>query len=200
MSELSFTAKQAAEALGASPAQTRRYGAALEEVTGEAIARHPRDGRLYRRDQIEVMGRAKALVEANPGLTITQALTLALGGESDLAHAEATAGLNLPSEALSEALERALARSLLPELQGLRAEVAALRSELAAARSLPLSVSPERIDRALAVEMASERPPVVEGDSGAAKSPSAALGEAQNEADGPMVRAARWLEQRFRGQ
>lgn len=199
MSELSFTAKQAAEALGASPAQARRYGAALEEVTGELIARHPRDGRLYRRDQIETMGRAKVLVEANPGLTITQALTLALGGDSDLAHAETTAGLNLPAEAISEALERALARSLLPELQGLRAEVAALRSELAAALSPPLGVSPERIDRALTVEMASERSPVVEGDSGAAKSPRAALGEAQNEADGPMVRAARWLEQRFRG-
>ncbi len=191
MSEISFTAKQAAEALGSSPAQARRYGAALEEVTGSPVTRHPRDGRLYRRDQIETMLKAKGLVEANPGLTITQALTLALGGTPDLAHAESTAGLNLPSEALSEALERALTRSLLPELQGLRAEVAALRSELTAARSLPPGVSPERIDQALEVEMASERPPAVEGGDGGAESPGEASGVAERTADGPMTRAAR---------
>lgn len=200
MSELSYTAKQAAEALGSSPAQARRYGAALEEVTGEPIARHPRDGRMYRRDQIETMLKAKGLVEANAGLTVTQALALALGDGLDLAHAESAAGVNLPpealSEALSEALERALKRSLLPELQGLRAEVAALRSELAEARALPPGASPERIDRAIEAEMlgASERAPETEAGGGSARFPSEALGAAEAQPDGPVVRAARWLE------
>ncbi len=215
MSELSYTAKQAAEALGSSPAQARRYGAALEEVTGEPIARHPRDGRMYRRDQIETMLKAKGLVEANAGLTVTQALKLALGDTLDLAHAESAVGLNLPSEALSEALERALTRSLLPELQGLRAEVAALRSELAAARALSVEASggimngvelQRQEKESWLTEMtgrefmgASERPVEVKGSVGSARSSGESLGEAEGLADGPVTRAVRWLERRLYG-
>lgn len=81
-------------------------------------------------------------------------------------------------EMIEEALERTLKRSLLPELQGLRAEVAALRLELAEARALPTS----------------ERPEAVEEGRRRGGGPSLALGEAQGPSDGPMVRAARWLE------
>jgi len=170
---------------------------------------------MYRRDQIETMLKAKGLVEANAGLTVTQALKLALGDTLDLAHAESAVGLNLPSEALSEALERALTRSLLPELQGLRAEVAALRSELAAARALSVEASggimngvelQRQEKESWLTEMtgrefmgASERPVEVKGSVGSARSPGESLGEAEGLADGPVTRAVRWLERRLYG-
>jgi hypothetical protein len=107
--------------------------------------------------------------------------------------------LSRPDEALElvEALRSELeaVRRGLAELPALREEVAALRSELAASRALPPGASPERIDRALEVEMASERPPAVEERPGGGESTGDALGGA----DGPVVRAARWLERRLRG-
>lgn len=188
MSEVSYTAKQAAEALRISAAQARRYGAALEEVTGEPIARHPRDGRMYRRDQVETMLKAKGLVEANTGLTVAQALTLALGETPELARAETTVGLDLPSEMLSDALERALTRSLLPELQGLRAEVSELRAELLEQRSGSMAQQPETLTQDLTL-----------GGSAAVVDKAAGKDSTSAQDDGPLTRAARWLERRLRG-
>lgn len=65
------------------------------------------------------------------------------------------------------------AQALRKEVQTLRDEVVSLRSQLSEARALPPAATPERIDRALEVEM------------------QAAAG------DGVMVKAARWLENRL---
>lgn len=126
VSEVTYTARQAADRLGLSVAMTRRYAAAFEEITGEPIRQHPRDGRQYRPDQLEVMLRAKAFVEANPRLSVFQALQLALGESPAVATPAVTEEPGGASGALAEALER----SLLPELRALREEVAGLRSEL----------------------------------------------------------------------
>lgn len=67
--------------------------------------------RQYRPDQLEVMLKAKALVEANPRLSVFQALQLALGEPPAVATPAVTKGPGGASEALAEALER----SLLPE-------------------------------------------------------------------------------------
>lgn len=123
-----FSARQAADRLGLSPAMTRRYGAALEELTKEPIRQHPRDGRQYRREQLETMQRAKSFVEANPRLSVAQALQLALGEAPAVATPAVPEGSETPSEALSEVLVQALERTLLPELRALREEVAGLRA------------------------------------------------------------------------
>lgn len=135
-----FTAKQAAQRLGLSLAMTRRYGAALEALTGEAVRQSPRDGRLYRRDQLDALMRARDLIRADPQLSVTAALARALGSDDGATQAVAT----LP-ESVSPTFSDALARELLSTLEGVRAELAAahadreelreLRAEVAALRS-----------------------------------------------------------------
>jgi DNA-binding transcriptional MerR regulator len=126
-----YSARQTAERLGLSPAMTRRYAAALEEITGEAIKQHPRDGRQYSREQLETILRAKAFVEANTRLSISQALQMARGEAPAVATPAVTREVGATSQAFAEALER----SLLPELRALREEVASLRREAQEART-----------------------------------------------------------------
>ena len=126
-----YSARQAADRLGLSPAMTRRYGAMLEEVTGEPIKQHPRDGRQYQAQQIAVMLQAKAYVEANPRLTVSDALKIALGIASAPVAPEITTAPQITSQQLTEAFSKALEQTLLPELRELRAEVARLREQSA---------------------------------------------------------------------
>lgn len=130
-----FSARQAAKSLGLSSAMTRRYGAALEEVTGEAIRQHPRDGRQYQQSQLEAMVRAKGFVEANPRLSVTQALHLALGQASEVGLTDPLEQSETTPQALENAFAQALERTLLPELRALREEVAELRRDVAVNQS-----------------------------------------------------------------
>ena len=125
-----YSARQAADRLGLSPAMTRRYGAMLEEVTGEPIKQHARDGRQYRADQIAVMLQAKTYVETNSRLTVSDALKIALGIASEPVAPEIIAAPQIASQQLTEAFSKALEQSLLPELRELRAEVARLRQQI----------------------------------------------------------------------
>lgn len=175
-----FSAKQAADRLGLSPAMTRRYGAALEELTGEAIRQHPRDGRQYGREQLETMQRAKSFVESNPRLSVVQALTLALGAAPEVATPAALSEPGDPSGALVGALTQALERSLLPELRALRESNERLEQEVAALRA----------GRASQFGRLPEAPPT--------SAETAATDETGGSDDGPMVRAARWLERLLR--
>lgn len=125
-----YSARQAADRLGLSPAMTRRYGAMLEEVTGEPIKQHARDGRQYRADQIAVMLQAKTYVETNSRLTVSDALKIALGIASEPVAPEIIAAPQIASQQLTEAFSKALEQSLLPELRELRAEVARLRQQV----------------------------------------------------------------------
>lgn len=120
-----FTARQAAQRLGLSLAMTRRYGAVLEEMTGEPIRQHPRDGRQYRRDQLEAMLRARDLIRADPQLSVKTALERALGnGQGDaIPPVAALTGSTSPT------FPDALARELLSTLEALRAELAEARTD-----------------------------------------------------------------------
>jgi cell division septum initiation protein DivIVA len=86
---------------------------------------------------------------------------------------------------VGEALGRVATRleAVLESNRRLEVEVAELRAEVAGLRALP----------------ASERPATVGAGQRLGESPGEALGEAQGSSDGPMVRAARWLERRLRG-
>ena len=148
-----YSARQAADRLGLSPAMTRRYGATLEEVTGEPIKQHPRNGRQYQAQQIAVMLQAKAYVEANPRLTVSDALKITLGMTSEPVAPEVITAPQIASQQLTEAFSKALEQSLLPELRELRAEVARLRQQVEGpshrreieAHDLPDSESPSMI-------------------------------------------------------
>ncbi len=182
MTETVYSARQASARLGLSAAMTRRYGATLEEVTGQRIPQHPRDGRQYSTAHLETMERAKGFIETNPRISVVQALQLALG-EGPTVEAPVVSKVQESSaQALSDALEQALARSLLPELRALREEVTALRSELATLKALP---RPER---------GQER--TVESAVPEAAAPPRTTGGAS---DGLLVRVARWIERRVRG-
>lgn len=210
-----FTAKQVSERLGLSSAMTRRYGAALEQITGEPIRQHPRDGRQYRADQVEAMMRAKAFVEANARLSVAQALTLALGEAPVVATPAVAEGPGNMSQALSEALER----TLLPELralreevvglradrdevQALRAEVAELRAEVATQKALPPAASAERVDRVIELEMIENGAAPEQPAADTEGSTTAEIGGERDHGstdDGLLVKTARWLERRLRG-
>ena len=170
-----YSARQAADRLGLSPAMTRRYGAMLEEVTGEPIKQHPRDGRQYQAQQIAVMLQAKAYVEANPRLTVSDALKIALGIASAPVAPEIITAPQIASQQLTEAFSEALEQTLLPELRELRLEVARLREHV----SIP-----------------NQEKTLAERDLPASESPSVSPTQTR---DGTLVEIARWLEKRVRG-
>lgn len=179
-----FSARQVAERLGLSAAMVRRYGAALEEITGQPIRQHARDGRQYSAEQMNVLIRAKGFVEANARLSVSQALQLALGEPPSVATPAVAEGTGTASQALSEALER----TLLPELRALREEVSGLRLELekqravrpAAIPSAPSVLRPREFDGGPVAETTPEAPREARAD--------------DLERGGGLVRLARRLE------
>lgn len=189
-----FSAKQAADRLGLSPAMTRRYGAALEELTGEAIRQHPRDGRQYGREQLEAMRQAKSFVESNPRLSVVQALTLALGQAPEVATPAALLEPGDPSGALVGALAQALERSLLPELRELRAEVAGLREELRRRDAEALQASRTAENRQLAEAPAAAAGVQTEHVTAAATGPGGGGGADE---DGPLAQALHRIGRRL---
>jgi hypothetical protein len=202
--------RQAAEALGVGTAMMRRYAQTLEEITGQEIPQTRRDGRQFSREHLDMLLHAKALVDSHNGLSVEAALRMATSPES------AAQGLPVgvpigsiaDSAALVAALQEAITAPLVAELRELRAnrdevqalrdEVEALRSELAAARALPSAANAERIDQALEAEMLESQAPPARLDTGT-DSGTGTVADDPGMADGPVVRAARWLERRFRG-
>ncbi len=177
--------------LGVSPSGLRRLAVVYGEVYGELHKDSSGTSRVWPRDAVVRLQTARALMAAGRARSIRDALRAVEGGaappvEMAAAGGDVVAALGVVATRL-EALQASNER--------LEAEVAALRSELAEVRALPPGASPERIDRALEVEMASERPAAVEGEPRGSESPGEALGGA----DGPLVRLAKWLEQRLRG-
>ncbi len=79
MTEITYSAKQVAEALNISTAMLRRYALAYEELTGEEIRQVKRDGRKYTQGQLETFLRAKAFVESDPNMTVVWGLRAAMG-------------------------------------------------------------------------------------------------------------------------
>jgi hypothetical protein len=173
-----YNARQVSEALGVSTAMVRKYAAAYEAITGAPIKQHARDGRLYTRDQLDALINAKGFVESNAGMSVDTALRIALG--------RAETAVKEPQAQTTDINTSAFAEAILAELRGLRLANERLLERLEAlgtrqlpspeptkTGALPPGATPERIDRALEVEMLTKTE------------------------DGVMVKAARWLERRL---
>ncbi len=163
-----------ARRLGVSPSGLRRLAVEYGKVHGELPKDASGTSRLWSPKAVRRLEAARALMAAGQARSIRDALMAVEGGaappvEMAAAGGDVVAALGVVATRL-EALQASNER--------LEAEVAGLRSEVEAVRALP----------------ASERPAAVEGGQRVGESP----GEGQREADGPMVRAARWLEQRLR--
>ncbi len=181
--EQMYSAKEVATALGVGAAMLRRYAATYERLTGSEVEIHKRDGRLFTQSQLDTLLAARAVVQRQD-MSVDAALETVLRSPEMALAARAGAGASVDTLALTEALRASVTEPLLSELSSIKAEMAALRSEMR--------------DRGSA---ASTRP-VVFGAEEWATEPVEAPGATQasrGDADGPIVRVARWLERRVRG-
>lgn len=119
MTEITYSAKQVAEALNISTAMLRRYALAYEELTGEEIRQVKRDGRKYTQGQLETFLRAKAFVESDPNMTVVWGLRAAMG-EVDAVSLPVPEPRGSDPAAFVEALREAVTAPLTEELRLLR--------------------------------------------------------------------------------
>jgi DNA-binding transcriptional MerR regulator len=169
---------EAARQLGVSPSGLRRLAVEYGKVHGELPKDASGTSRLWSPKAVRRLEAARALMAAGQARSIRDALMAVEGGaappvEMATAGGDMVAALGVVAARL-EALQASNER--------LKAEVAALRSEVAGSRAL----------------LEAERAGEVEGQSGAAQRHATGQGAAEASPDGLMVRAVRWLEQRFR--
>jgi hypothetical protein len=177
--EVVLSPGEAARRLGVSPSGLRRLAVVYGEVYGDLKKDSGGTSRLWPQEAVMRLEAARALLSAGQARSIRDALVAVEGGAAPRVEIAVQDGR------IAEALGVVAARleALQVSNERLEAEVAALRSEVAEVRALP----------------ASERAAAVERGGGAADSTGAAPGAAERAADGPVVRVARWLEQRLRG-
>lgn len=120
MSEISYSARQVAEALNISTAMLRRYALAYEELTGDEIRQVKRDGRKYSQEQLEVFLRAKAFVASDPNMTVVWGLKAAMGEVDAVSLPPAPEPRVNDPAAFVEALRAAVTAPLTNELRQLR--------------------------------------------------------------------------------
>lgn len=120
-----YSAREVAQQLGLAAAMVRRYAAAYEQIAGEKVSLHPRDGRLFSQGQLDTLLAARAIVQRD-STSVEAAVAQALARpETALAvKVQSSDALNL--DALTAALSRSQ-QPLLDEVRALRLEVAALR-------------------------------------------------------------------------
>jgi hypothetical protein len=162
MTQAVYSSAQVAKMLGVSGGMVRRYAMALEELTGEPIPQHARDGRQFTQEHVDALVSARRFVAGRQGMSVETGLRLALG-LTDLPAATlsptATTSGTVDVEALKAALGEVIG-PLLTRLQTvaesnaqltesnarLTAEVAALRSEVAGLKVLPASERPASVE------------------------------------------------------
>lgn len=199
--ELVMAPREAARQLGVAASTLRRLAPTYESVHGPLPweGDEAGGGRLWPELAVRRVQAARALVAEGRAKSLESALRALEGGAPPpggvLSRSDKVGELVEALRAELEAVRRGLA-----EIPELRAEVAALRLELAGAgQTLPSGVSPERIDRAMEMEMRdgraeAERAAVVEAGGGSAESSGEHTGVADGPSDSPIMRAARWLE------
>jgi DNA-binding transcriptional MerR regulator len=195
-----YSTQQAAQQLEVGAAMLRRYAQTLERLTGRDIPHTRRDGRRFSAEHITTFQKARALIDANTGLSVEAALRAILsGGETDVIPA------NVPSSKLDttapvNALRDAVTAPLVAELRELRQEV----RELQQARELPPAAPEDNLE---GIQKSLERlkhTRLVEPETAAQvaqldKIEAAARDTAQTSKHGPVVRLALWLERRLQG-
>ena len=120
MTEISYSAKQVAQALNISTAMLRRYALAYEELTGQEIKQVKRDGRKYTQEQLETFLRAKAFVESDPNMTVVWGLRAAMGEVDAVSLPPVPEPRGSDPAAFVEALREAVTAPLTEELRLLR--------------------------------------------------------------------------------
>ncbi len=159
-----YTAREVAAQLGLGAAMLRRYASTYEDVSGDEITVHKRDGRLFTETQVKALSRARELVmrtNTDVDTAVRQALERPLQ-PALVALAQSSA---LTAESLMQALtaaQTAANEPLLSELKGIRETLERLEETGQIAQ----------LDKP---ETTSEFPK-------------------SNVAYGPLVRAALWLE------
>lgn len=180
--EMVMSPGEAARRLGVSPSGLRRLAGAYGAVYGDLPKDSSNTARVWPQEAVTRLERARALLAAGQARSIKDALLAVEAGAAPPVEAAVALG---QEGRMIEALGVVAARleALQASNQRLEVEVGELRAELAAARALP----------------ASERAATVAEGGDGAKMPDDNGGAAPGEADGPVVRVARWLEQRLRG-
>jgi hypothetical protein len=174
-SEVVLSPGEAARVLGVSPSGLRRLAVVYGEVYGDLHKDAGGTSRVWPREAVVRLQRARALLAAGQARSVRDALVAVEGGAAPPVEMAAAGG----DVAAALGMVATQLEAVLSSNRRLEAEVQALRSEVEGLRALP----------------ASERPRAVEGRPGGGES----TGEASGGADGLMVRAARWLERRLRG-
>ncbi len=124
-SEQVYSAREVAQQLGLAAAMVRRYATAYESATGEKIDLHPRDGRLFSQQQLDVLLAARALVQRD-STSVEAAVAQALQRPETALAVKVQSSDGPTLDALTEAFSRSQ-QPLLDEVRALRLEVAALR-------------------------------------------------------------------------
>ncbi len=105
-----YSTQQAAQQLEVGAAMLRRYAQTLERLTGRDIPHTRRDGRRFSAEHITTFQKARALIDANTGLSVEAALRAVLsGGATDVIPASAPTS-ELDTTALVNALRDAVQR------------------------------------------------------------------------------------------
>jgi hypothetical protein len=79
-----FNANRTGAMLNLGGAMLRRYAATYEELSGEEITIHKREGRLFTQEQVDTLLKARDLVTTQ-GLSVRAAMQIALSKDSDMA-------------------------------------------------------------------------------------------------------------------
>jgi hypothetical protein len=177
--EVVLTPGEAARQLGVSPSGLRRLAVIYGEMYGDLQKDAGGTSRIWTQEAVTRLQRARALMAAGQARSVRDALVAVEGGASPRVEVAVSGG----DVAAALGVVATQLEAVLESNRRLEGEVAALRSEVEGLRALP----------------ASERPSEDAQGSGAAEGPATGQGAAQNEADGLMVRAARWFERRLRG-
>lgn len=201
---------QLGKKLGLKAGMVRRYHLAYEAVTDEALPRDPvNNGRHVNDRQLAVLAQARDDVRRTPTLSAEDAIRHVLGFATipTVPAAPQADLLEAILHELQEQRQRNAERdrqieALLESNQRLHDQLRALASpspsdDGAPATTpgpLPRRFSPEHIDQELQAEIREAHAPPEEPDNDT-QEPS----KDERDADGPLVRASRWLERRLRG-
>lgn len=113
------TGREVAAQLGLGDAMARRYAQTYEEVSGETILTHRRDGRLFTDDQLSTLLKARAIVQQT-NVDVASAIRQALEQPVSLAEITLPQGSALSIERLSEAITAAQKEANAPLLEALQ--------------------------------------------------------------------------------
>jgi hypothetical protein len=149
------------------------------EVYGDLHKEAGGTSRVWPQEAVVRLQRARALMAAGQARSVKDALIAVEGGASPRVEMAAAGG----DVAAALGMVATQLEAVLESNRRLEGEVQALRSEVAELRELP----------------APESSPTAQEEHEGGESTGDALVEEEVEADGPMVRVARWLEQRLRG-